>query len=153
MKIHLATDHAGFSLKEELKTYIISLGHEVVDHGALSHEEGDAYPAYIAKAAKEVSQDSFHAPSYGVIFGGSGQGEAIVANRFPHVRAIVYAGGDLELVRLGREHNDANIISFGARFVTTAHAKEALDLFLATSFSHAERHAERVIQIEEVSKP
>lgn len=152
MKIYLATDHAGFELKEIIKKHLEEAGNEVYDCGALTLEPGDGYPEYMARAAESVQQDAMHAPSMAVIFGGSGQGEAIVANRFRHVRAIVYAGGNLELVKLGREHNDANVISIGARFVTASEAIQAIDLFLATPFSHDERHADRIIQIEELTK-
>jgi ribose 5-phosphate isomerase B len=105
----------------------------------------------MALASSRVQHDALHSPSFALIFGGSGQGEAIVANRFRHVRAIVYAGGNLELVKLGREHNDANILSIGARFVNANEAVQAVELFLSTPFSHEERHADRVIQIDEVS--
>jgi ribose 5-phosphate isomerase B len=152
MKIYVATDHAGFELKEKVKVYLEEKGHEVYDCGAITLEAGDDYPQYMARAGEYVQKDTMHAPSVAVIFGGSGQGEAIVANRFRHVRAIVYAGGNLELIKLGREHNDANVLSIGARFVTEAEACQAIDLFLATSFSHDERHAERIIQIEELIK-
>ena len=152
MKIYLATDHAGFALKEEVRKYLLEKGEEIIDCGATTLVEGDDYPSYMADAARHVQHDAMHDPSMAVIFGGSGQGEAIVANRFRHVRAIVYAGGDLELVKLGREHNDANVISFGGRCVTFEQAKVALDLFLGTPFSHEERHADRLIQIEELVK-
>lgn len=151
-KIYLATDHAGFELKENIKKYLEERGDEVYDCGALTLEIGDGYPEYMVRAAENVQKDAMHSPAMAVIFGGSGQGEAIVANRFRHVRAIVYAGGNLELVKLGREHNDANVISIGARFVSEAEAKQAIDLFLSTPFSHDERHAERIIQIEELTK-
>jgi ribose 5-phosphate isomerase B len=151
MKIYLATDHAGFALKEEVKKYLEEHGHEVYDCGALTLEQGDDYPHYMALASSRVQHDALHSPSFALIFGGSGQGEAIVANRFRHVRAIVYAGGNLELVKLGREHNDANILSIGARFVNANEAVQAVELFLSTPFSHEERHADRVIQIDEVS--
>ena len=118
MKIYLATDHAGFSLKEEVKKYLEEKEQNISDCGALTLEEGDEYPVYMVNAARHVQEDAFHDPSMAIIFGGSGQGEAIVANRFRHVRAIVYAGGNLELVKLGREHNDANVLSIGARFVS-----------------------------------
>lgn len=150
MKIYLATDHAGFQLKEDVKNYLEEKGSHVFDCGALTLEPGDDYPEYMVRAAENVKKDSMHDPSVAIIFGGSGQGEAIVANRFRHVRAIVYAGGNLELVKLGREHNDANVLSIGARFVTLDEAKQAIDLFLSTSFSHEERHADRIVQIEEL---
>lgn len=152
MVIYLATDHAGFSHKEFLKRELIERGYDVVDCGAKELVEGDNYPPYISDAARNVQADAFHSPSLGFIFGGSGQGEAIVANRFPHVRAIVYAGGSLDLVSLGREHNDANILSIGARFCSHKEMMEAVNLFLSTPFSHAERHVERILQIEEETK-
>lgn len=152
MKIYLATDHAGFSLKEEVKKVLEDEGNEVYDCGALTLEPGDGYPSYMAQAAENIQKDAIHNPSIAIIFGGSGQGEAIVANRFRHVRAIVYAGGNLELVRLGREHNDANILSIGARFVNLTEAMQAIRLFLDTPFSHDERHADRIIQIDELTK-
>jgi ribose 5-phosphate isomerase B len=152
MRIYLATDHAGFNLKEEIKAYLEEKGQEVYDCGALTFEPGDDYPHFISLAAEKVQHDSMHEPSMAVIFGGSGQGEAIMANRYRHVRAIVYAGGNLELIKLGREHNDANVLSIGARFVEKNEAIQALELFLSTPFSHEERHSERVIQIDEISK-
>lgn len=152
MKIYLATDHAGFPLKEQVKQYLEEKNFEVYDCGALTLEPGDDYPAYIALAANNVHQDALHAPSSAIIFGGSGQGEAIVANRYRHVRAIVYAGGNLELVKLGREHNDANVLSIGALFFSFEETVQAIELFFATSFSHEERHADRVIQIEDVTE-
>ena len=156
MKIYLATDHAGFERKEELKKILEErkeeLNLEIEDCGAHHMQDGDDYPEYMAVASKKIQKDATHAPAMGIIFGGSGQGEAIVANRFKHVRAIVYAGGNLELVKLGREHNDANVLSIGARFVTTEQVLSAVEVFLKTSFSHEERHADRVIQIEEVIK-
>ena len=152
MRIYLATDHAGFSHKEKAKVFLVDKGYEVIDCGAKEYKEGDGYPPYMSEAARNVQADAFHAPSYAVIFGGSGQGEAIVANRFHHVRAIVYTGGNLELIKLGKEHNDANILSVGARFCTEAEMLIAIELFLATPFTHDERHVERIIEIEEETK-
>jgi ribose 5-phosphate isomerase B len=151
MKIYVATDHAGFELKEKIKGFLESKQYEVIDCGDNTFQSGDKYPEFISIAAKGVQQDAMHAPAMAVIFGGSGQGEAIVANRFRHVRAIVHAGGDIELVKLGREHNDANVLSIGARFVTEDQAKVAIEVFLATSFSHDERHADRIIEIDELT--
>lgn len=152
MKIYLATDHAGFTLKEEIKKYLEEKGSEVYDCGALTLEQGDDYPHYMSLAATQVQHDALHDPSVAIIFGGSGQGEAIVANRYRHVRAIVYAGGNLELIKLGRGHNDANVLSIGARFVSSDEAIQAIELFLSTPFSHEERHADRIIQIDEITK-
>lgn len=153
MTIYLATDHAGYELKESIKAYLEqNPEHEVYDCGSLTFEPGDDYPEYMARAAEKVQYDSMHEPSMAVIFGGSGVGEAIVANRYAHVRAVTYAGGPLDVIRVSREHNDTNVLSIGARFVTENEAKQAVDLFLITPFSHDERHADRIIQIEEVTK-
>lgn len=159
MKIYLATDHAGFELKEEIKKYLEELPvhvgkekYEVYDCGALTLEDGDDYPAYMARAAEKVQADAMHDPAVAVIFGGSGIGEAVVANRFAHVRAVPYAGGPLDIIKVSREHNDTNVLSIGARFVSVNEAKQAVDLFLGTHFSHDERHVDRIIQIEELTK-
>lgn len=152
MRVYLATDHAGFSYKELLKAHLASKEIEVIDCGANVFKDGDAYPPYISEAARNVQADAFHSPSFAVVFGGSGQGEAIVANRFAHVRAIVYAGGSMELVKLGKKHNDANILSIGARFCTEKQMIEAVETFLSTPFSHHERHVERILEIEEDTK-
>ncbi len=152
MKIYLATDHAGFELKEKIKAYLEEKQEEVYDCGALTLESGDDYPEYMARAAEKVKEDAMHAPAIAIIFGGSGVGEAIVANRFAHVRAVVYAGGPLDVIKVSREHNDTNILSIGSRFVTENEAKQAIDLFMMTPFSHDERHADRIIQIEELAK-
>lgn len=145
MKIYIGTDHAGFELKQKLVPFLQSLGHEAVDFGAHEYNENDDYPDFIAPVAKEVSADP---ATHGIILGGSGQGEAIVANKFPYVRAAVYYGGTLDIVRLSREHNDANILSLGARFLTEEEAKSAVELWLNTSFSGEERHARRIEKIE-----
>lgn len=147
MKIFIGTDHAGFELKQKLVPFLQSLGHEVVDFGADEYKEGDDYPDFIAPVAKAVSADS---AVRGIILGGSGQGEAMVANRFPHVRAAVYYGGTLDIVRLSREHNDANILSLGARFLTEEEAKGVVNLWLNTPFSGEERHVRRIEKLEGV---
>jgi ribose 5-phosphate isomerase B len=153
MTIYLATDHAGFELKEAIKAYLEERPeYEVYDCGALTLEEGDDYPEYMARAAEKVQFDSMHEPSLAIIFGGSGVGEGIVANRYAHVRAVTYAGGPLDVIKISREHNDTNVLSVGARFVSVSEAKQAVDLFLGTPFSHDERHADRIIQIEEVTQ-
>lgn len=154
-KIYLASDHAGFDLKEELKPFVASLGYEVSDLGAHEYNELDDYPDIIAKAAKEVSKkpDATRA----IILGGSGQGEAIVANRFPHVRAVVYNGesrgalyNDQDEIVLSREHNDANILSLGSRFLTPGEAKNAVKRWLTTPFSGEERHVRRIAKIDKL---
>jgi ribose 5-phosphate isomerase B len=143
MTIYFATDHAGFELKNELLTYVRDvLAYQVEDMGAHAYDKDDDYPDYIRKAAERVSLDQ--GTSRALIFGGSGQGEAMCANRFPHVRATAYCHHDLDIVRLSREHNDANILSFGARFISLDDAKEAVRVWLTTSFSEDARHTRRI---------
>lgn len=145
MKIYFGTDHAGFNLKNAVLEFVRELGYDVEDKGALILDEGDDYPTCIRPVAEAVAADP---DSRGIIFGGSGQGEAIVANRTVGVRAAVYYGGSLDIVRLSREHNDANILSLGARFLTTDEAKEAVRLWLGTDFSQEERHVRRIHDID-----
>ena len=150
--IHIGTDHAGFELKEELVAMLQSHGYEVVDHGAYEFDEEDDYPDFIAPVAQAVSAD-IDRLSKGIVIGGSGQGEAIVANKFPNIRAIVWygnpEGGDgQDIITLSREHNDANVLSIGARFVSVTEAKEAVELWLETAFSGDERHIRRISKIE-----
>ena len=146
MKIYFASDHAGFDLKNVLVPFVLGLGYEVEDCGVHELDTDDDYPEIIAKTARYVqgAPDTNRA----IILGGSGQGEAMVANRFPGVRAAVYYGGPSDIIRLSREHNDANVLSLGARFVSVEEAKEAVRAWLATDFSSEERHLRRVTQIE-----
>lgn len=148
-KIILASDHAGFELKESIKKFLIEKGYSVEDVGATTLISDDDYPQYMAKAALKVSQD-IDGKSKAIIFGGSGQGEAIMANRFPGVRAIVWYGGALDILTLSREHNDANVLSIGARFVKESEAKEGVSIWLSTEFSGEERHARRIEQIDSI---
>jgi ribose 5-phosphate isomerase B len=141
MKIYLGTDHAGFELKEALKAALTTAGHTVEDMGAHSYDAGDDYPDFVTPVAHAVAQD---VDSFGIVLGGSGQGEAMCANRVPGVRTAVYYDGPMEIVRLAREHNNANILSLGARFVDEETAKEAVALFISTSFGNDERHARRL---------
>jgi ribose 5-phosphate isomerase B len=145
MKIHLATDHAGYELKEKILEFLVGLDYEVSDHGAFEYNKTDDYPDFIKKAASAVSDDPKN--NMGIIFGGSGQGEDMVADKFEHVRSAVYYGGNLEIVKLAREHNNANVLSIGARFVNDDEAKQAVQLFLETPFSDAERHKRRIDKI------
>tara|TARA_Y100001935_G_C17098406_1_gene404735 strand:+ start:82 stop:522 length:441 start_codon:yes stop_codon:yes gene_type:complete len=145
MKIFLATDHAGFTLKEYVKEFLLTKGHDVVDGGAHSLNENDDYPDYIKPTAEEVSKNG---NSRGIIFGGTGQGEAVVANRIRGVRAVVYYGGSKKIITLSREHNDANILSLGARFLSKRKAVKMIELWLNTSFSQQERHTRRIEKID-----
>ncbi len=146
MKIHIGADHAGYNLKERLKGFLAEAGYEVVDHGAYDLNPMDDYPDFIEPVARIISENP---EERGIILGGSGQGEAMDANRFPHVRAIEYYGGNSEIVLLGREHNDANILSLGARFISDAEAEEAVTLFLGTAFSGKEHYVRRIEKMED----
>ncbi|MDP2664861.1 MAG: RpiB/LacA/LacB family sugar-phosphate isomerase [bacterium] len=140
--IYLGADHAGFELKEVIKNYLKEQGKEVEDLGAFELNEEDDYPDFVRPVAKKVAENPEQ--NQGIVLGGSGQGEAIVANRFKGVRAAVYYGGDTEIVKLSRAHNNANILSLGARFLTKEQAIEAVDLWLKTPFDGG--HHERRIQ-------
>lgn len=148
MKIFLGTDHAGFALKEKIKQWLEEWSYEVEDFGAYKLNEQDDYPDFIVPVAKAVAEDPEN--RRGIILGGSGQGEAMVANRFPDVRAAVYYGGPVGIARLSREHNDANVLSLGARFVSENEAKEAIKLWLETPFTNEERHKRRLEKIDTI---
>lgn len=150
MEIYLATDHAGFELKEAIKKHLIDLNYQVIDCGALIFDNNDDYPLFISKAAEAVSEDPINRKA--IIIGGSGTGEAIVANRFPHVRAALFNGGPRDTVQLSREHNDANVLSLGARFIDETQAISVVMEWINTPFSGDPRHVRRIDEIEEVSK-
>ena len=114
---------------------------EVEDIGPSVYIEGDDYPDYIVPMAQKVAQNK---DFVGIGIGGSGQGEAIAANRIGGIRAAVYYGGSTDIVKLAREHNDANVLSLGARFVSNEEARSAVELFLTTPFSNEERHVRRI---------
>ncbi len=145
-KIYIASDHAGFELKNILIDFLSALGYKVFDKGAFEYDEQDDYPDFVSKVAEEVSKKEGDVA--GIILGGSGQGEAIVANRFDNVRAVVYYGGNDEIIKLSRQHNDANILSLGARFVDEEEVKKVVDLWLKTDFSNEERHIRRIEKID-----
>lgn len=160
MKIYLATDHAGFKLKEKIKTNLLEKGYDVEDCGAYAFENNDDYPDFISKAAAAVSKNP---SAKAIIFGGSGQAEMIVANKFPHIRAVLFyaplapntaadasgrvSNDPFEMIRLTREHNDANILSLGARFLSENDAIKAVEIWLNTQFSGEERHKRRIEKI------
>ncbi len=150
MIIYFASDHAGFELKSELLKFVKNLGYAVEDLGPLTLNPNDDYPVFMEKAALEVFKDPEGAKA--IIIGGSGQGEAIVANRFPNVRAAVFYGGNMDIVKLSREHNDANILSLGARFVSKEEAEEAVKLWLETKFSGDRRHLRRLEEIDQMEE-
>ena len=147
-KVYFATDHAGFELKNALVAFVSEeLEYEVIDCGPTVLDTSDDYPDFISIAALKVSSNP---KDRAIILGGSGQGEAMVANRFPNVRATVYYGGQTDILKLSREHNDANILSLGARFLDEVKAKESVQMWLEGEFSGDERHIRRIKKIEHV---
>ena len=145
MKIALASDHAGYKHKELVKRWLKDEGAEVVDFGAHRHDSKDDYPDFVAPAAKAVARGRV---DRAIVFGGSGQGEAIVANRFRGVRAAVYYGGDQTLLKLSRHHNNANVLSIGARFVDEHQLLIAVEHWLDEEFMGEPRHRRRIEKID-----
>lgn len=165
MKVYLATDHAGFALKEKIKTFLLEKKYEVEDYGAFAFTPGDDYPDFIQLAAAKVAQNP---EDRALIFGGSGEAEAMVANKFPGVRAALFYGprvplaaadvtgrvstDEYELIRLTREHNNANVLSLGARFVTEEEAQHAVEMWLAEPFPGEDRHVRRIEEISRIEE-
>ena len=147
--IHLATDHAGLELKNEALVWLTENGYTVIDHGAHHFDALDDFPDFIKLAAEAVCKDPL---SRAIIFGGSGQGEAMVANRFPHIRAIVYYGGNEEIITLSRQHNDANVLSIGARFVTRETLLRVLPRWLTETVLPDAKYERRNQKIERITK-
>lgn len=146
MKIYIGSDHAGFEMKKVLASHLELMGHEVIDKGPDHLDPTDDYPDFVALVAEGVAEENLNA--FGIVVGGSGTGEAIEANRLFGVRAAVFYGGPDEIIKLAREHNDANILSLGARFISEEEAKRAVDLFLETKFSGDERHKRRILKLD-----
>ena len=147
--IYLAADHAGFEHKEKVEEILekkFSDTFNIIDCGAQQYNSTDDYPDFISLAAEKVSYDSNN--SLAIIFGGSGQGEALVANRYPNVRATVYYGGESEILKLSKKHNNANVLSIGARFVKEHELEEILTIWLHEEFSGEERHVRRIKKIK-----
>src|SRR3989344_8608012 len=142
MIIYLATDHAGFNLKEKIKQFLTELDYETQDFGAFSFEPTDDYPDFVKLAAEAVAKDPEN--SRAIVLGGSGQGEAMVANRYKGVRAAVLDKYDADIIKLSREHNNANVLSLGARFLKEEEALSAVKLWLETPFTEEERHKRRI---------
>lgn len=161
MHVYIAADHAGYELKGELITFLRGAGHEVEDCGALEMDINDDYPPIIARAARKLSEDAqMKKESRAIVIGASGQGEAMVANRFRGVRCALYygeagtqkdAGGkELDILSSTREHNNANALSLGARFLDVSAAKAAVERWLETPFAEEERHVRRIKAIDTV---
>ena len=149
--IHIGADHAGFDMKDEIIRFLEQRHYEVVDHGAYELDPEDDYPDFILPVAVAVAEDP---ASRGIILGGSGQGEAMVANRVQGIRATVFygepSGSDDSIIELSRQHNNANVLSLGARFISDEEALEAVEQWLDTGFSEEERHARRIQKIDQI---
>jgi ribose 5-phosphate isomerase B len=148
MRIHIATDHAGLEFSRHLQKHLAEAGHEVVDHGPTGYDPLDDYPAFCINAAKAVVRDQqAGVEAMGVVFGGSGNGEQIAANKVLGVRAALV--WNESTAKLARQHNDANVISIGARQHTVDEATRFIDIFIAEPFSLEERHVRRIAQLAE----
>ena len=161
MKIALSTDHAGFEKLKQLKEFLSSAGHECVNYGPTSYDSDDDYPDFIRPAAEAVAKGECE---LGIIFGGSGQGEAMTANRVKGVRCAVYYGtakavedvdvsghsasDEYEILRLSRQHNDANMLSLAGRFLNNESIELAVSIWLNTPFTKEERHSRRIAKID-----
>ena len=151
MRIHIATDHAGLDLSHHLIKHLRGAGHEVIDHGPQTYDALDDYPAFCINAAQATIDDrETGIEALGVVFGGSGNGEQMAANMVVGVRAALV--WNLSTARLAREHNDANVISIGAREHTIEEATGFIDAFIAEPFSDEERHARRIRQLGEYER-
>ena len=144
--VYIASDHAGYKLKEAVQDALGEAGYKIHDLGPHEFNPDDDYPDYIFPVAEAIHKDP-HARA--IIFGMSGQGEAMAANRMKGVRAAVYYGGPTTLIKLAREHNDANVLSLSAEELTDAEALHAAKMFLGASFSGATRHARRIKKLDE----
>jgi ribose 5-phosphate isomerase B len=142
MRVHIGGDHAAYDLLGELVAFLEAEGHEVTNHGPHAYDAEDDYPVFVLRAARAVAADP---ESLGVVLGGSGNGEQMAANKVAGIRAALCSSE--ELAALAREHNDAQVISIGARMSTADEARAMVRTFLATPFSGAERHARRIAMV------
>ena len=147
MRVHLGSDHAGFALKGAVVAHLLALGHEPVDHGPQEYDAVDDYPPYVLRAAQGVAGDP---TSLGVVLGGSGNGEAIAANKVDGVRCAL--AWSVETAQLGRRHNDANVVSVGARMHDEATALGLVEAFLTTGYSGDERHTRRIAMLTDYER-
>lgn len=147
MRVHLGSDHAGFELKEAVVRRLSELGHEPVDHGPAEYDALDDYPTYCLRAAEATAAEP---ASLGVVIGGSGNGEAISANKVTGVRCAL--AWSTEMAQLAREHNDANIVSLGARMHDEATALSILETFLETAYSGEDRHSKRIAMMSDYER-
>jgi ribose 5-phosphate isomerase B len=155
MKIFVGSDHAGFGLKATLMEILQTLGHEAIDKGAFEYNEEDDYNEFVVAVAREVSMHPNEVK--GIIIGGSGQGEAMCANRFKHVRASVYykpanslVEDAMSILKLSRKHNNGNILSLGARFITEEEMRDAVKEWLETPFDGEEKYQRRIDKMDNI---
>lgn len=139
MRVHIASDHAGYELKAIAITHLENNGYEVIDHGALTYDPQDDYPSFCFEAAQATVNDP---GSLGIVIGGSGNGEQIAANKVRGARAAL--AWNLQTARLAREHNNANVVGIGARMHTSEEALEIIDAFLSEPYSNEQRHQRRI---------
>lgn len=149
MKIYLAGDHAGFKLKEKLKPWLEKQKYKVIDIGPFEYNKEDDYSDFVIPMAKKVSKDK---NSRGIIMAGSGQGEIIAANRVKGARAVLFYGGNANILKLSRAHNNSNILSMGARFLNEKQVKKAVTIWLKAPFSNATRHKRRLRKNDSLTK-
>ena len=147
VRVYLGSDHAGFELKERLIAWLREAGHEPVDCGPETYVPDDDYPVYVMRAAHAVAGNP---GSLGIVIGGSGNGEQIASNKIPGIRAAL--AWTTETARLARQHNDANVLSLGARMYSDEDALEFAKVFVATPFSREPRHARRLAMIADFEK-
>jgi ribose 5-phosphate isomerase B len=146
MRIHIATDHAGLEFSVRLQEHLRQAGHDVTDHGPVEYDPVDDYPSFCIRAAQAVIADqTAGVEALGVVFGGSGNGEQIAANKVAGIRAALV--WNTSTAELARQHNDANVIAIGARQHTFDEVVSLIDTFIATPFSDEERHVRRIAQI------
>ena len=151
MRIHIATDHAGLEFSRFIDEHLTAAGHQVIDHGPTSYDALDDYPSFCINAAVGVVNDAAAGlPALGVVFGGSGNGEQMAANKVPGARAALVWNHSTAV--LARQHNDANIISIGARQHTVEEAVALIDAFIQEPFSFDERHIRRIAQVGEYER-
>jgi len=139
MRLHIGSDHAGLELKSELIAHLVNKGHDITDHGPYEYDALDDYPVFCIPAAVAAAKDP---ASLGIVIGGSGNGEQMAANKVKGVRAAL--AWSIETAKLGKEHNNANVVSIGGRLHSIEDCKAIIDAFIATPFSNDERHIRRI---------
>ncbi|MFA6430142.1 MAG: RpiB/LacA/LacB family sugar-phosphate isomerase [Candidatus Paceibacterota bacterium] len=143
--IYLGADHAGFYLKEKVKKYLVNSGYSVLDFGALSYDKDDDFPDFFHPLASKFSKNI---NNRALIFGGSGMGESIVLNRYKRIRCGIWYGGNKNIVKNYREHDDINSLAIASRFIDKKDLFDIIDLFLKTKFLNKKRYCRRVSKID-----